>query len=104
MPRVLRTEVAEESLLDIGRFIAQQAQSLDAGMRVLDKVDEKCRVDATQPLMGQSREDLGPSVRCFPVDSLVVICRPIEDGILVLLVVHGRQDVPEIFRRVFWME
>lgn len=102
MTRVLRTEEADESLLAIGRHIARASQSLDRALRILDRIDEKCRLYAQHPLIGQLRDDLGPGVRCFRLDSYVVVYRPIEDGILVLLVIHGHQDIPAVFRNLFW--
>ena len=101
MARVLKTPEAEDSLLAIGRYIARESQSLERALRVLDRIDEKCRLYAQHPLIGTSREDLGPGVRCFPLDSCVVIYRPIADGILILVVTHGHQDIPVLFRRLF---
>jgi hypothetical protein len=40
-------------------------------------------------------------LRCFPVDNLIVIYRPAEDGIVVMLVVHGHQDIQTIVRQLF---
>jgi toxin ParE1/3/4 len=104
MARVLKTAEAEDSLLAIGRYIARESQSLDRAMRVLDRIDEKCRLYAERPLIGQSREDLGPGVRCFPIDSYVAVYRPVDDGILVLVVAHGHQDIPVLFRQLFGYE
>lgn len=99
MPRVLLTPQAEESRLALWRYIAQD--SADHADRQIDRIDEKCRRYAHQPLMGDSRPDLGTEVRCFPVDSQVVIYRPLDDGILLLLVIHGARDIPRVFRESF---
>ena len=87
IPQVLLTPEAEESRIEIWRYVAQD--SPDAADRLLGRIDEKCRLYATQPGMGSSRPDLGRDVRCFPVGNFIVIYRPIADGIVVLLVVHG---------------
>ncbi len=99
MPQVLLTPDAEESRIEIWRYVAQD--SPDAADRLLERIDEKCRLYATQPRMGSPRSDLGQNVRCFPVGKYVVIYRPIADGIVVLLVVHGARDIPAVFREHF---
>lgn len=99
MARVLCTSEAEESRVDIWLHIAQE--SPQAADRLIERIDEKCRLYATQPQMGDPRPDLGDNIRCFPVGNYVVIYRPLEDGILVLLVIHGAMDIPEAFREIF---
>jgi toxin ParE1/3/4 len=51
--------------------------------------------------MGDPRPDLGEGLRCFVVGSYVVIYKPLDDGILVLLVVQGARDIPAVFRTIF---
>ncbi len=51
--------------------------------------------------MGEARPDLGEKVRCFTVQSHVVLYEPIDSGILVLYVVHGARDISTVFREVF---
>ena len=99
MPGVLQAASAEEDVLSIGRHIAAESKSLDIALRFLDRLDEKCKLYATQPLMGTHRPDLGEDVHLFAVDSYVVIYQPIDDGIRVLMVVHGARDIPPLFTR-----
>jgi toxin ParE1/3/4 len=99
MHQVLLTPDAESSRIDIWLHIAQDSER--AADRLMDRLDEKCRLYATQPLMGTLRPDLGENVRCFPVDNYVVIYQPLAHGILVLLVVHGSRDIPAVFREHF---
>jgi toxin ParE1/3/4 len=101
MARVLRTSEARQNLRDLGRYIAQQSGDRSLALRFLDRIARKCEQYARQPLMGDARPDLGPDVRCFPVGNYVVIYRPLPDGILVLLVVHGARDIPAVFRDLF---
>ncbi|HPM80454.1 MAG TPA: type II toxin-antitoxin system RelE/ParE family toxin [Candidatus Anammoximicrobium sp.] len=99
MPQLLLTSEAEESRIQIWLHVAQD--SPDAADRLLERIDEKCRLYATQPEMGSPRPDLGRQVRCFSVGNYVVIYRPLEDGILILLVIHGARDIPTVFRELF---
>ncbi len=89
MSRVVRPASVRGDLKDIGRYIAQQSESLDLALRFLDRVDDKCSLYATHPEMGTPRTDLGPKVRCFSVSDYVVFYEPYGGGIRLLLVVHG---------------
>ncbi len=102
MARVLHTALAEKSILDVGQYIVERSQSVDAAMALLDRIAQKCELYAQQPFTGELRPELGPTIRCFPVDNHIVIYRPLEDGILVLLAVHGARDIPRVFRELFW--
>ena len=101
MPRVCWSDKAEESVLAIGRYIIEQTQSRQRGLDVIAKIDEKCHRYAAFPDGGTARPDLGPGLRCFPVERLLVIYRPTEDGIAIILVAHGHQDVRTIVERIF---
>jgi toxin ParE1/3/4 len=98
MPTVLQTQGAQQDILDIGRYIARESGSLDTALNFLDKVDQKCSLYATQPLMGTQRFDLGQDIHNFQVDKYVVFYRPLQDGIQVLLVVHGSRSLPPILK------
>jgi toxin ParE1/3/4 len=101
MARVERTPQAEKSLDEVFDYIGRQRHSPAAAAKLLRQIDAKCRLYASQPLMGEARPDLGSDVRCFPVGNYVVIYRPIDDGILVLLVVHGTREIPTVYRDLF---
>ena len=96
MPQVVLTAEAEESR--IGIWLSVAAEIPDAADRLLERLDEKCRLCATQPEMGTPRPDLGRNVRCFSVGNYVVIYQPTEEGIVVLLVIHGARH-PDHFPR-----
>ena len=102
MTRVIYTAEAEKNLDEIFDYTAHQNQSPAVAAKMLREIDRKCRLYSRFPLASQSREDLAPGVRCFPVDNFVVIYRPIEGGIHVLLVLHGYQDIPAVFRNLLW--
>ena len=101
MSRVVRTTSARRDLKEIGRYIAQQSQSLDLAMRFLDRVDQKCKLYAANPEMGTPRTDLGPTVRCFSVGDYVIFYERHRREIRILLVTHGSRDIPVVFRDRF---
>ncbi len=95
MPRVLRTSKAEEDLLEIWSYIADDNPA--AADTLLDDIDAACRTLAANPVSGRAREELAPRLRSFPVGSYIVFYRPMEDGIVVIRVLHGARDLPELF-------
>jgi toxin ParE1/3/4 len=99
MARVLQTPEVVDDLIAIGEFVAEESQSLKIALGLLDKIDQKCKLYASNPAMGTDRPDLGDGVQVFPVDSYVVIYRPTNGGIQVLMVVHGSRNIPPLFGR-----
>ena len=104
MPRIKWTPTAERDLDDIFDYIGREQLSPTAAANVLRQINDKCSSYARQPQMGSLRPDLGSDVRCFPVAGYVVIYRPLPDGILVLIVVHGARDIPAVFRNMFGLD
>ena len=100
MARVVRTKLARQNIKEIGRYIARESSSRAVALRFLDSISEKCRLYATQPLMGEARPDLGNNVRCLPIGNYIALYRPLNDGIELLLVVHGARDIPALYRRL----
>ncbi len=43
-------------------------------------------------MMGRVRPELADDLRFFPVEKYVIFYRPVEEGIIVVRVVHSRQD------------
>ena len=97
MARVLWTPSAEADLAEIHLYIATRAQSAAPADRWIDVIRDKCRLYAGQPEMGEARPDLGADLRVLIVGEYVVIYHPVQAGIEVLRVVHGRRDYPALF-------
>ena len=92
MPRIVRTSRAEEDLLEIWRYIADDNPG--AADRVLDAIAAACKVVAENPAAGRLREELAPRVRSFTVGNYLVFYRPMQKGIVVIRVLHGARDLP----------
>ena len=98
MPRVLKTPEAELDLIEIAAYI--EADNAAAAERLLDKLDEKCRLLSEFLGLGRSREELAESLRSFPVGNYVIFYLPFTDGINVIRVLHGARDIRRMmFRR-----
>jgi toxin ParE1/3/4 len=93
---VVLSELAEADLADAWVFIAQDnAQAAD---RLLDQSYEKCEFLAGSPKAGRQRPEVDPSIRSFAVGSYVIFYRESPTGIEVARVLHGRRDIPSLFR------
>jgi toxin ParE1/3/4 len=84
-----------EQILD--RLASQS--SLDASEQILAAINQKCRRLAQFPLMGRSRSELGQGIRSLPVSSYLIFYRQIEDGIEIVRVISGYQDLTTLFNQ-----
>ena len=87
MPIVQRTEQADEDLMDIWVYIAQDNPK--AADKLSDEIERKFILLAGQPYLGPARPDIAPELRYFPVGSYLILYREITDGIEVVRVIHG---------------
>lgn len=95
MPTVIIRPAADVDLLLIWDFIARD--NPNAADNYLRWLSEKFDLLASQPLMGRSRDELGPKLRSFPAGRHLIFYQPQEDGVAVERVLEGRQDVESIF-------
>jgi toxin ParE1/3/4 len=95
MARVTRRPQAELDILEIWGYIAED--SLAEADRWVDRLDEKLALWATQPMMGRGRDELAPEVRSLAFGRYVVFFCPLPDGIDVVRVIHGSQDIDANF-------
>ena len=95
MSRVTRRPLAAADILDIWDHIAED--SVEQADRWVDKLDEKFKLIATQPLMGRARDELASDLRSFPFGRYVIFYEPIDDGIDVVRVLHSARDIDAVF-------
>lgn len=95
MGRITRRPLAAADVLDIWDYIAED--SIEQADRWVDKLDEKFKLIATQPLMGRSRAELAANVRSFPFGRYVIFYEPVEGGIDVVRVLHSARDIDAVF-------
>lgn len=96
MGRVRKTVPAKRDYVQIWLHIA--GDSVDAADRVVAEFDEKLQLLAQFPGLGQSREDLAPSLRSFPVGNYLLFYRAVKGGIELVRVLHGARDLRRLFR------
>ena len=91
MARVTRRPLAAGDILDIWDHIAED--SVEQADRWVDKLDEKFRLIATQPLMGRARNELAANVRSFPFGRYIIFYEPIDNETVTWTVVSGGGSV-----------
>lgn len=96
MPVVLLTSQAERDRLEIILTIAEDNPL--AADRLLDAIDEKCRLLARTPELGRKRFELAAGLRSLAIGNYVIFYRPAAEGIQVIRVLHGARDIPGQFQ------
>ena len=100
MARILWSPTGRQSLVDIAQYVVERSESLEMGIKLIDAIEAKCKSYTQFPEAGIPRDDLGEGRRCFVVGRYVVIYRPIDEGIRVILVAHGHQDLHTLIRGI----
>lgn len=98
MSRYTIAPQARRDLQSIWDYIGVVNDNPTAANRHLQMLCRQFALLATQPLLGQLREDLRPGLRAFAAGYYVILYYPMKDGIEVIGVVHGAQDVESMFR------
>ena len=92
---VVRTRLANEDLLDIWRYIAQN--NIEAADRLLDKINTKCQLLADSPRAGVRRDDLAPGLLCLLEGKYLIFYRIIDETVEILRILHGARNLKAIF-------
>ena len=88
---VRRSADAEEDLIAIWLHIA--SDNPRAADNLLDRIDERWNLLATQPYSGPTRPDIAPDIRHLVIGSYLTLYRVNSDHIEILRVLHSRRDL-----------
>jgi toxin ParE1/3/4 len=95
MPRILRTRKSREDYIDIEDYIAQRSpQNAEMIIRLFE---EKLADLAVNNLIGRPRPELAPGLRSWNVHRFVLFYRPIDDGVILIRVLHTSMDITTRF-------
>lgn len=95
MSLLKRTKQAEEDLMDLWVYIAQDNPT--AADRLLDEIDIECHLLADNPRLGPARPDIAEDLRYFPMGNYLILYREIVKGIEIVRVVHGARRLADLF-------
>jgi toxin ParE1/3/4 len=95
MSRLVISPQAKTDLLNIWSFsFYDDGQAAD---RLVEEITAKFDTLLSFPEMGRSRKDLDADLRSFPFKRFIIFYRLIEDGIEIFRVLHGKQNIEDIF-------
>ena len=95
MTMVVKSKKAKSDLLSIWAFIAEDSPA--AADRLLDTIGQKCNLLGENSQLGQSRFDIAPEMRYFPVKNYLILYKEQPVGIEIVRVLHGSRDLNTIF-------
>lgn len=99
MKTVKKFQAAEQDLIEIGVYIAQDSP-VNAD-RFIDAIERECLKLADSPfLLGKTCEGLHPDLRRYNFKRYAIIYRPAPDGIELIGVFHGSRDLEAMFERL----
>jgi len=88
---------ARRDLVEIWSYIAEDSE--EAADRFTELVVGSFKLLGQNPYLGRSRDDLRLGCRSFVVGQYVVVYRVAEPGVRILHVLHGKRDIPRLFRQ-----
>ena len=89
---------AESQLDGIWLHVATESGSIGSADRIIDTITDRFWLVAQHPHIGRHRDDLRPGLRSFPAGDYVILYRIDDDDVLILHVLHGARDIPQLFR------
>jgi len=95
MTQVIQSQQAKRDLLSIWAYIAED--NLNAADRLLDNIDDTCKLLGENPQLGQARPDISAKMRYFPVKNYLILYQEQPLGIEIIRVLHGSRDLQDIF-------
>ena len=72
-------------------------RNIETGEKLFREFNKKCLNLANFPSIGRSYAHIKPLLRGLPLDGYVILYQVIDDGVEILRVVSGRQDLESLF-------
>lgn len=95
MPHCIFTRPAREDLRAITEYVKRE--NPQAAAAIYQAIEDRCRLAANFPNMGKRVDWLRANTRCLVVGMYLAFYRPIEDGIVILHIVHGAREIDADF-------
>jgi toxin ParE1/3/4 len=95
MARLFFAPQARLDLVEIEDYIARDKPI--AALEWVGRLEEKCRLIADQPGLGEHRPDLRSGLYCSMLGRYLILYRKKEDCVEVMRVVTGDRDLKRLF-------
>ncbi|MCM2476251.1 type II toxin-antitoxin system RelE/ParE family toxin [Rhizobium sp. CG5] len=91
MLSIIRTDRADEDLIEIWSYIA--VENMSAADRVLDAIEARWDNLARHPYSGVARDDIAPGIRHLVSGEYLTLYRLSDSAIEIVRVLHGRRKI-----------
>jgi toxin ParE1/3/4 len=98
MKQYLINIIASQDLMAISDYF--YARNIEAGERFFQEFNRKCEQLVAFPRSGKSYDSVQAGLHGVPLEGYIILYRLIADGIEIMRVVSGRQDLPILFRDI----
>jgi toxin ParE1/3/4 len=71
--------------------------NIEAGEKFLQGFSKRCQQLVSFPNIGRNYDDLQFGLRGLPLEGYIILYRANDDGIEIVRVANGRQDLPLLF-------
>ena len=95
MTQYIISRPAIRDLESISSYFAEV--NIDAGERFLKGFNKRCQQLVSFPNMGRCYDDLNPGLRGLPLEGYIILYRVLENGIEIVRIANGRQDLRSLF-------
>ena len=95
MPSFKVSQAASHDIRGIAKY-TQKTWCRDQRRRYLNSLNQKFDMLAAMPEMAAERSDFDPPVRIHHHEKHLIVYVAIDDGILIVRVLHQSQDVPAL--------
>jgi toxin ParE1/3/4 len=90
--------ISPEAMRDLEEIVDYYAMyNVDAGDRLLNEFNKKCRYLMQFPLMGRSYRQIRPYLQALPIQNYIIFYRVMNDGIQILRIIKRDRDFEAIF-------
>ncbi|MBD2438698.1 type II toxin-antitoxin system RelE/ParE family toxin [Nostoc sp. FACHB-110] len=86
---------ASRDLQQISEYFA--IENVEAGERLLQEFNQKCKQLVNFPKMGKKYEDLRAGLRGIPLDGYIIFYQNMNENIEIVRVVSGRRNLKSLF-------
>jgi toxin ParE1/3/4 len=97
MGRIVRSPESDADIDEVTLHIARH--SVDAALRLVDRLGEKLKLLAWMPKLGPARPELGADIRTLPLGNYLIVYRPIRGSVELVRFLHGSRNLRRLFRR-----
>jgi toxin ParE1/3/4 len=92
--------ISQPAIRDLESISAYFADvNIEVGEKFLQGFNKRCKQLASFPKSGRSYDDLQVGLRGLPLEGYIILYRSIDDGIEIVRVANGRQDLQSLFDR-----